>query len=264
MSQVLGEADIDCSSVNEAAARSHSGCLQSLLKQPGGATAVLQLDDDRHTPLHVVRHGTAYCAETTAALIGSLTQQQQRTAVVNRLDSGGHTALRRTVEKQGYSTRVCHGCLRLLLAAGADVIADEWQPDILGEVTSVATMCDDSCHAEQTVQALVQRGLDVEQRDSSGLTRLQQLAQSVTEDCSSSAGIAPLVVAMRALLANGADALAADNNGNTSLHFLVSMIDKDAPLYSTAELMRCINEPAIRAIYDSAGAACLAAKKKKR
>jgi hypothetical protein len=208
MLQVLGEADVDCSSVYKAVERSHAGCLQALLQQPGGAVAVLQLDNDQHTTLHAVQHFTAYCTATTAALLKSSTQQQQLSSVINRTDSSGHTALRLTVVKQGDSTRVCHGCMRLLLAAGADIIADEWQTDILAEVISKSNMCDDSSNdAELTVQALVQRGLDVEQRDSKGLTRLQQLAQSISEGCVSTARVAAVAAAMRALLANGANAM---------------------------------------------------------
>jgi ankyrin repeat protein len=261
---VLGAADVDCSSVRMAAARSHSGCLQSLLKQPGGATAVLQLDENQHTCLHQVQHFTVYCTNITAALLRDLTQQQQLTAVINRTDSSGRTALRRTVVNQGDSTRVCHGCTRLLLAAGADIIEDEWQTDILAEVLSETTMYDDSSNdAELTVQALVQRGLDVEQANSKGLTRLQQLAQSLSEACMSAAKAVAVAAAMRALIANGSDPMATGNAGSsiTPLCILVNSLDSKYDRFLRADQqLRCSNAPAIRAIYDSAGAACLAAK----
>eukprot|EP00953_Heterococcus_sp_UTEX-ZZ885_P005629 3501-Heterococcus_DN1.PRE.3 len=261
MLQVLGEADVDCSSVHEAVACNHSGCLHVLLQQPGGVAAVLQLDENQHTCLHQVQHFTVYCTNITAALLRGLTQQQQLTAVINRTDSSGHTALRRTIIKQGDSTRVCHGCMRLLLAAGADIIDYEWQPDILAEVISETTMYDDSSNdAELTVQALVQRGLDVEQRDSEGLTRLQQLAQYLNAHSVSTARSATVAAAMRALLANGADGMATDRNGNTALHILVNSYHVKYERFLRAdEHLRCSSEAAIQTIYDSVGAECLAA-----
>eukprot|EP00953_Heterococcus_sp_UTEX-ZZ885_P016924 9497-Heterococcus_DN1.PRE.1 len=115
--------------------------------------------------------------------------------------------------------------MRLLLAAGADIIEDEWQTDILAEVISETTMYDDSSNdAELTVQALVQRGLDVEQQDSTGLTRLHQLAQSISEGCVSAARSAAVAAAMRALLGNGANAMTTDRDSNTPLHTLVNSL----------------------------------------
>jgi ankyrin repeat protein len=264
--QVLGDADVDCSSAYEAVERSHSGCLHALLQQPDDVAAVLQLDDDQQTCLHQVQHFTAYCTATTAALLEGLTQQQQLTAVVNRTDSSGHTALRRTVVNQGDCTRVCHSCMRLLVAAGADIIEDEWQTDILAEVISETTMCNNSSiHAELTVQALVQRGLDVEQRDSEGLTRLQQLVKCLIESFLTAADLTSVTASIRALLANGANAMATDSNGYTPLHVLTdSMEDEYGSFAREDELWSCRNEAAIRAIYDSAGAACLAAAKNSR
>jgi ankyrin repeat protein len=151
--------------------------------------------------------------------------------------------------------------MRLLLVAGADIIADEWQTDISGEVISERTMCDDSSkHAELTVQALVQLGLDVEQQDSDGFSRLQQLAHSISASYSTSASVAARAAAMRALLANGANAMITDSDGDTPLHVLVNSSEGQYDRFSRPdEHMRCSSEPAIRAIYDSAGAACLAA-----
>jgi ankyrin repeat protein len=267
MLQVFDEADADCSSVHEAVARSHSGCLQSLLQQPThAAAAVLRHDDDQHTTLHVVQHFTAYCTEITAAILDSLTQQQQLTAVINRTDSSGNTALRRTVVKRGDCTHVCHGCMGILMLAGADIIADEWKPDILAEVLSESTLCDDSpIDVERTVQALVQRGLDVEQRNSDGLTRLQQLAQSISKGCLSAARVEAVVAAMRALLANDADALETDGSYDcfTALHMLLAKsnyTDDYDRLLRGNEHWSYSREPAIRALYDSAGAECLEAK----
>jgi ankyrin repeat protein len=259
---VLGAADVDCSSVHEAAQCSHLGCLQSLLQQPSHAVAaVLQLADDQQTPLHRVRHFTAHCTAVTAALIDSLTQQQQLTAVINRTDNSGHTALRHTVVERGNSTHACHGCVRLLLAAGADIIADEWKPDILSEIISETSAYDDSCHAELTVQALAQRGLDIDQQDVYGRTRLQQLALTVSEGCWSTARSAAVAAAMSALLANGASAKVTDREGNTPLHILANMMeDEYDSLCSADELWSCSCEAAIRAVYDSAGAECLAVK----
>jgi ankyrin repeat protein len=217
----------------------------------------------QYTSLHEVEHFTAYCTETTAAILDSLAQQQQQlTAVINRTNSSGKTALRRTVVKQCARKRVCHGCMRILLAAGADITADEWEPDILAEVIRETTMYDDSFQrAELTVQALVQRGLDVEQQDALGRTLLQHRAHSIWEDCSSTADIASAAAAMRALLAGGANATAADSEGNTALHILAnSMVYEYSGFRSADHLWCCRSERAIRAVYDSAGAACLAAR----
>jgi hypothetical protein len=222
---VLGAADIYCSDVQEAVERSHIGCLQALLQQPTATAALLQVDSDQRTPLHLVQHFTAHCTATTAALIDRLTQQQQLATVINSIDSSGRTALRATVvdDDEYDNRRVCQGCMRLLLAAAADTIADAWEPDILAAVISENTACDDSStYPELTVQALVRRGLDIDQQNSEGLTWLQQLAQYVSNRSLITVRVEIKAALMRALLANGADALATDSDINTPLHLLVN------------------------------------------
>jgi hypothetical protein len=150
--------DIDCCSVHEAAARSHLGCLQTLLSRDSSTAATF--DDSQKSILHAVTHLTQYCTDVTSAALQALHQQQQLSQTVNLKDTDGHTALQHAVlVLTNGEIVVCHGCFRLLLAAGADVSAM-----VLERVLSERSVCVDLYPEEQqqlTVQALVQRGCDL-------------------------------------------------------------------------------------------------------
>jgi hypothetical protein len=225
---VLAAPDVDCSSVHVAAQRSHLGCLQlQLQQQSSGAPAVL-LDNKQRTALHAMQHFTGGCADITAALIESLTQQQQQlTAVINLRGRTGRTALRLTAKRVKRSRKhVCHRCMQQLLAAGAEIYSDEWKPDILEVVIEAAADCDDSSSAaELTVQALVQRGFDINAKDSSEYTQLHLHAMQLNvldpqpEVATAAASAAAAMI--RALLACGGNALARDCDGDAPLHVMI-------------------------------------------
>jgi hypothetical protein len=122
--QVLFNLDIDCCSVHEAAANSHSGCLQTLLSRDS-STAVA-LDDSQQSVLRAVAHLTQYCTDLTRAALQALQQQQQLSDTINLQNSEGDTALQLAIRTltAGDEIAVCHGCFRLLLAAGADISSD--------------------------------------------------------------------------------------------------------------------------------------------
>jgi ankyrin repeat protein len=173
---------------------------------------LLVADSKQFSTLLATAHFKEHCADITAALLDRYKQQQQQlSAVINQRDSAGNTALRNTVRYRDDRRIVCHGCMRLLLAAGADIIAHEWDADILAEVIRDTTICDDtSQHLELTVHALVQRGVDLEHRDANGNTQLLQRAQHVAKQTS---------VVARAVAVSPAAAAAAAANPSSARYW---------------------------------------------
>jgi ankyrin repeat protein len=239
LTQVPGDISfVDCTSLRDAAERGHSGCLTALVHTTAAvASTAGELDSERRTVLHVVKHAACDCAAVTAALIAALIAEQQLTSTINLTDSSGYTALEYAVyTPTTYGTRVCHSCLQLLLAAGATA-----------ERSALDSVLQDSCSIEQqklSVQALVRSGV--------------QLDGALHEH----AGHWLYPDAVEVLLACGADAMAVDAHGDTPLHYAVCLDISGTCSHEEDELnigdcpTTC---SAIQALYNSAGAACLTA-----
>jgi ankyrin repeat protein len=216
----LTDSEIDCSSVHQAVERSHLGCLRLLLSR--SEESGLSFNDKQQTPLLLVQHSLnpAVCCEVTAALLSSASPAYVRT-VINAADSTGDTALHRSVYYCTGGSRVCHGCARALLQAGAapgavnkrgkpalrvaDVLHDA---NVRARVSSTSDAPPDVKEQVLTLQALQQCGVGV-----TGAVHLHVVAAAATQSYASHkcAGV-------RALLACGADPLRRDDRGHTALH----------------------------------------------
>jgi ankyrin repeat protein len=205
--------------VHQAVERSHLGCLRLLLSR--SEESGLSFNDKQQTPLLLVQHSLnpAVCCEVTAALLSSASPAYVKT-VINAADSTGDTALHRSV----YScctggSKICHGCVRSLLQAGAApgavnkrgkqalTVADVLQDaDVRACITSGASP--DVSEQVLTLQTLQQCGVGITDAEHLNTAAAAATQSSASHSC---AGV-------RALLACGADPLQLDNRGYTALH----------------------------------------------
>jgi ankyrin repeat protein len=212
----LQDTELDCTTVHEAAAKGHIGCLQLLLARD--EQIPLSINDEQQTPLHVINHSISpACCEMTAMLLASMSPAYLQT-VINAGDQHGATALYSTAcpfNTWQSQVLLCNVCARALMAAGAK--ADVFNKEGKAALTVNTVIYDvearalehagdapfDSTEWRLTLQALQTQGVDIN-------------ASACLHMCVDSYNGA--FAAAKLLLACGADPMVCDSQGYTLLH----------------------------------------------
>jgi ankyrin repeat protein len=209
-SSAASAGDLDCINVHTAVSKAHNGCLKLLLARSPSAAA--EITSSKQTALHLVDHSKPYCDELTATLLSAYPRDELH-SIVNTADTDGQTALQTTVREGAHwdAFDVCHGCLRALLAAGADAAAlSRYDADYERDITLVEDVLhDDALSPLQSEAALAESISTVQALQAVGCSLKALLHREVNR----TEGRA----AVRVLLACGADPCERDEHGCTAM-----------------------------------------------
>jgi ankyrin repeat protein len=228
VSQPINDIDVDCGDIHEAVSKGHVGCLQYFTSRHDAITANFK----QQTPFHLIDHRTApLCHELTTTLLKALSAEAA-TTLVNTADARSNTALHSTaryeldadgeiIDFDDDSLTVCHTCMRALLAVRANpTIKNKAGVQAVGipEVLVAArrdNMKHDSTAADDcmtTIQALQQAGVDINMTSCNEYID-HHLHSAAGDDC-----LYYSDVAVRILLACGADVMLLNYKGWTAMH----------------------------------------------
>jgi ankyrin repeat protein len=257
VSQPINDIDVDCGDIHEAVSKGHVGCLQYFTSRHDAITANFK----QQTPFHLIDHRTApLCHELTTTLLKALSAEAA-TTLVNTADARGNTALHSTaryeldaggevIDFDDDSLTVCHTCMRALLAVGADPTIKnkaDVQAVRMSDVLTTATRDsreDDTATADEciaTVRALQQAGVDV--------TRCKEYTDYHLHSAAGDDFMYASDVAVKVLLACGADVMLRNGKGWTALH--------SAAYFESAHGCDSAgNADVIQMLYDAAGDSC--------
>jgi ankyrin repeat protein len=228
VSEPINDTNVDCVDIHEAVRQGHVGCLQFFTSRHDAITADLKMQ----TPFHLIDHKTApLCHDLTSTLLVAVSPEAA-TISVNTADTRGNTALHGTasyeLDDDGEVTdcdeenlTVCHPCIRALLAAGADPTVKNKAgvqavdiPELLAAARRDSrdgdTTAADECIV--TMKALLQAGVDIDVTRCSEYTDYH-LHSAAGDDCTYNSD-----VAVKVLLACGADVMLRNAKGWTAMH----------------------------------------------
>ena len=220
LQEPLQGAELDCITVHDAVQRGHMGCLKQLLAND--PSLALATNKQVETPLHAVKHDTAQrCYAVTTALLAAAAAAAQSPAAVG--EQLGEQLLYNTYNYE----RVCHPCLRALVAAGAlpDPEQEDNEDTFVHRILQTTALHEGT--AEQQAAAVAESTETLQQLIAAGVELYDGQLASV---CEWEFAVGASLNAARVLLACGADVhYRSAHSGRTALHS-AAMYDGKAEL----------------------------------